>query len=143
MRDRRCVQFNSKISLSLYIYTKTPNPDTLIAAIQKRGVSSLGDLTVVSNNGGTASGGGLSPLVESGQITRLIMSFLGNNKALERKYLSGEVAIELCPQGTIAERIRAAGAGIPAFFTPTGISRCFNFRLIYIYIHMYILYLNY
>lgn len=50
------------------------------------------------------------------------MSFLGNNKALEKKYLSGEVAIELCPQGTIAERIRAAGAGIPAFFTPTGVS---------------------
>lgn len=96
--------------------------DTIIAAIQKRGADALGELTVVSNNGGTASGGGLSPLVESGQITRLIMSFLGNNKALEKKYLSGEVAIELCPQGTIAERIRAAGAGIPAFFTPTGIS---------------------
>lgn len=77
---------------------------------------------MVSNNGGTADGGGLSPLVESGQISRLIMSFLGNNKALEKKYLSGEVAIELCPQGTIAERIRAAGAGIPAFFTPTGIN---------------------
>lgn len=96
--------------------------DTIIAALQKRGVDSLGNLTVVSNNGGTASGGGLSPLVESGQITRLIMSFLGNNKALEKKYLSGEVAIELCPQGTIAERMRAAGAGIPAFFTPTGVS---------------------
>ena len=82
----------------------------------------MNNLTVVSNNGGTASGGGLSPLVESGQISRLIMSFLGNNKALEKKYLSGEVAIELCPQGTIAERLRAAGAGIPAFFTPTGIS---------------------
>jgi 3-oxoacid CoA-transferase len=97
--------------------------DTIIAAIQKRGADALGDLTVVSNNGGTANGGGLSPLVDSGQITRLIMSFLGNNKGLEKKYLSGEVAIELCPQGTIAERIRAAGAGIPAFFTPTGISK--------------------
>lgn len=96
--------------------------ETIIAAIKKRGVDSLSDLTVVSNNGGTASGGGLSPLVESGQISRLIMSFLGNNKALEKKYLGGEVAIELCPQGTIAERIRAAGAGIPAFFTPTGVS---------------------
>jgi 3-oxoacid CoA-transferase len=61
------------------------------------------------------------------------MSFLGNNKALERKYLSGEVAIELCPQGTIAERIRAAGAGIPAFFTPTGISRCSFLFSSYIY----------
>jgi 3-oxoacid CoA-transferase len=96
--------------------------DTLIAAIQKRGASSISNLTVVSNNGGTANGGGLSSLVESGQISRLIMSFLGNNKALEKKYLGGEVAIELCPQGTIAERIRAAGAGIPAFFTPTGIN---------------------
>lgn len=98
--------------------------DTIIEAIKKRGANELGDLTMVSNNGGTANGGGLSPLVESGQITRLIMSFLGNNKTLERKYLTGEVAIELCPQGTIAERIRAAGAGIPAFFTPTGISTC-------------------
>jgi len=96
--------------------------DTLIEAIRKRGPNSLCDLTVVSNNGGTASGGGLSPLVESGQISRLIMSFLGNNKALEKKYLSGEVAIELTPQGTIAERLRAAGAGIPAFFTPTGVN---------------------
>jgi len=50
------------------------------------------------------------------------MSFLGNNKSLEKKYLSGEVAIELTPQGTIAERLRAAGAGIPAFYTPTGVS---------------------
>lgn len=96
--------------------------ETIIAAIKKRGFDSVNDLTVVSNNGGTASGGGLSPLVESGQINRLIMSFLGNNKVLEKKYLGGEVAIELCPQGTIAERIRAAGAGIPAFFTPTGVN---------------------
>lgn len=77
---------------------------------------------MVSNNGGTASGGGLAPLVETGQVSRLIMSFLGNNKSLEKKYLSGEVAIELTPQGTIAERLRAAGAGIPAFYTPTGVS---------------------
>lgn len=102
-----------------------PEIDTLIEAIRKRGVESLNSLTVVSNNGGTASGGGLSPLVESGQISRLIMSFLGNNKALEKKYLSGEVAIELTPQGTIAERLRAAGAGIPAFFTPTAVSKFF------------------
>jgi 3-oxoacid CoA-transferase len=82
----------------------------------------LNNLTAVSNNAGTAQGGGLSPLVNSGQVTRLTLSFLGNNKSLEKKYLAGEVAIELCPQGTIAERIRAAGAGIPAFFTPTGVS---------------------
>ncbi|KAG0646491.1 Succinyl-3-ketoacid coenzyme A transferase [Hyphodiscus hymeniophilus] len=72
--------------------------------------------------GTAARGGGLSPLVDSGQISRLTLSFLGNNKSVEKKYLSGDIAVELCPQGTIAERIRAAGAGIPAFFTPTGIN---------------------
>jgi 3-oxoacid CoA-transferase len=80
-------------------------------------------LIAVSNNAGAAEGGGLSPLVNSGQITRLTLSYLGRNKSLEKKYLSGEIAIELCPQGTIAERIRAAGAGIPAFYTPTGVSQ--------------------
>jgi 3-oxoacid CoA-transferase len=80
-------------------------------------------LTAVSNNAGGGDGGGLSPLVNSGQINRLILSYLGANKSLEKKYLTGEVAIELCPQGTIAERIRAGGAGIPAFYTPTGVSK--------------------
>lgn len=96
--------------------------DTIIAAIERRGVESLHSLTAVSNNAGAAGGGGLSPLVNSGQISRLTLSFLGANKSLEKKYLSGEIAIELCPQGTIAERIRAAGAGVPAFYTPTGVS---------------------
>ncbi|KAH7418617.1 succinyl-CoA:3-ketoacid-coenzyme A transferase-like protein [Cadophora sp. MPI-SDFR-AT-0126] len=96
--------------------------ETIIAAIEKRGKDGLGGLTAVSNNAGSGSGGGLSPLVESGQIDRLILSFLGANKTLEKKYLSGEIAIELCPQGTIAERIRAGGAGIPAFYTPTGVN---------------------
>lgn len=53
-------------------------------------------------------------------MNRLILSYLGNNKSLEKKYLTGDISIELCPQGTLAERIRAGGAGIPAFFTPTG-----------------------
>jgi 3-oxoacid CoA-transferase len=96
--------------------------ETIIAAIERRGAGSLHSLTAVSNNAGAGGGGGLSPLVMGGQINRLILSFIGTNKALEKKYLSGEIAIELCPQGTIAERIRAGGAGIPAFFTPTGIS---------------------
>ena len=96
--------------------------ETIIAALERRGKDGLNNLTAVSNNAGAAGGGGLSPLVASGQIERLILSFLGANKFLEKKYLSGEIAIELCPQGTIAERIRAGGAGIPAFFTPTGIS---------------------
>ncbi|KAI9686295.1 MAG: hypothetical protein M1820_010669 [Bogoriella megaspora] len=94
--------------------------ETIIQAIQRRGVNSVNNLTAVSNNAGTAGGGGLSPLTESGQISRCILSFLGNNKALEKKYLNGDISIELCPQGTLAERIRAGGAGIPAFFTPTG-----------------------
>ena len=87
----------------------------------RRGIDSLNNLTAVSNNAGASGDGGLSPLTRSGQISRCIMSYLGNNKRLEEKYLSGRIAIELCPQGTLAERIRAAGAGIPAFFTPTGV----------------------
>lgn len=74
----------------------------------------------MSNNAGQEGRGGLSILTKAGQVNRLILSYLGNNKALEKKYLTGELAIELCPQGTLAERIRAGGAGIPAFFTPTG-----------------------
>ncbi|OCL06818.1 succinyl-CoA:3-ketoacid-coenzyme A transferase [Glonium stellatum] len=94
--------------------------DTLISAIARRGVDSLHSLTAVSNNAGAAGKGGLSTLTQAGQVNRLIISYLGNNKPLEKKYLRGDIAIELCPQGTLAERIRAGGAGIPAFFTPTG-----------------------
>lgn len=94
--------------------------ETIIKAIAKR--KDLTGLTAVSNNAGTAIGGGLSPLIASGQVTRAICSFLGNNKALEKKYLNGEVSIELTPQGTLAEKIRCGGAGIPAFFTPTGVN---------------------
>lgn len=88
-------------------------------ALQRRG-ESLHSLTAVSNNPGKEGKGGLAVLVKSGQLKRLVISFLGNNKILEKKYLTGEIGVELCPQGTLAERIRAAGAGIPAFFTPTG-----------------------
>ncbi|KAH6664039.1 succinyl-CoA:3-ketoacid-coenzyme A transferase 1 [Halenospora varia] len=95
--------------------------DTIIGAMARRGVDSLHSLTAVSNNAGASGAGGLSPLTRSGQINRCILSYLGNNKALEKKYLEGNIAIELCPQGTLAERLRAGGAGIPAFFTPTGI----------------------
>ncbi|SCB64377.1 hypothetical protein SNK03_002467 [Fusarium graminearum] len=93
--------------------------DTLINAINKRGRDSLHSLTAVSNNAGVEGKGGLAVLTSAGQVDRLILSYLGNNKVLEKKYLTGELAIELCPQGTLAERIRAGGAGIPAFFTPT------------------------
>ncbi|PYH88493.1 succinyl-CoA:3-ketoacid-coenzyme A transferase 1 [Aspergillus ellipticus CBS 707.79] len=94
--------------------------ETLISAIHRRGVTELHSLTAVSNNAGAAGKGGLSTLTQAGQVDRLILSYLGNNKPLEKKYLMGDIAIELCPQGTLAERLRAGGAGIPAFFTPTG-----------------------
>jgi 3-oxoacid CoA-transferase len=92
----------------------------------RRGKDQLHSLTAVSNNAGAAGKGGLSTLSNNGQLDRLILSYLGNNKALEKKYLSGNIAIELCPQGTLAERIRAGGAGIPAFFTPTGVRKCIH-----------------
>ncbi|KAF3041121.1 hypothetical protein E8E12_007595 [Didymella heteroderae] len=96
--------------------------ETLIQALQKRGTDSLNSLTAVSNNAGIEGVGGLALLTESGQVNKLIISFLGNNKALEKQYLSGGIEIELCPQGTLAERIRSAGAGIPAFYTPTAVN---------------------
>lgn len=90
---------------------------TLIEAIGKRG---LKDLTAVSNNAGLGNHG-LAHLTKSGQVSRMICSYLGGNKDLEKQYLTGKISIELCPQGTLAERIRAGGAGIPAFFTSTGV----------------------
>ncbi|KAK4217441.1 mitochondrial succinyl-CoA:3-ketoacid coenzyme A transferase 1 [Rhypophila decipiens] len=94
--------------------------ETLIRALRRRGPESLHSLTAVSNNAGAEGRGGLALLTEAGQVDRMIMSFLGANKKLEKQYLTGKIAVELCPQGTLAERIRAAGSGIPAFFTPTG-----------------------
>ncbi|ORY70456.1 succinyl-CoA:3-ketoacid-coenzyme A transferase 1 [Pseudomassariella vexata] len=90
--------------------------DTLIQAIHKKG---LQDLTAVSNNAG-AGDGGLALLTKSGRLSRIILSYLGSNKELEKQYLTGQIAVELCPQGTLAEKLRAAGAGIPAFYTSTG-----------------------
>ncbi|KAM3430969.1 hypothetical protein NHJ13734_007502 [Beauveria thailandica] len=94
--------------------------ETLIEALHRRGKDSLHSLAAVSNNAGIEGKGGLSLLIGNGQINKLTLSYLGNNKTLERGYLNGDFAVELCPQGSLAERIRAAGAGIPAFFTPTG-----------------------
>ncbi|PHH85288.1 hypothetical protein CDD83_640 [Cordyceps sp. RAO-2017] len=94
--------------------------ETLIQALHRRGADKLHSLTAVSNNAGIEGLGGLSTLTTAGQVDRLILSYLGNNKALERSYLGGSLAIELCPQGSLAERLRAGGAGIPAFYTPTG-----------------------
>jgi acyl CoA:acetate/3-ketoacid CoA transferase alpha subunit len=103
-----------------WVPDKLALPETLIQAIQRRGAESLHSLTAVSNNAGKEGHAGLALLIESGQLDRLIMSYLGANKLLEKQYLTGKIAVELCPQGTLAERIRAAGSGIPAFFTPTG-----------------------
>ncbi|RSH79183.1 uncharacterized protein EHS24_001222 [Apiotrichum porosum] len=96
-------------------------PSTLINALSKR--TDVKNLTGVSNNAGALVRGemkGLGKLLETKQISKMIASFLGTNKVLEKMYLTGEVALELTPQGTIAERCRAAGAGVPAFYTPTG-----------------------
>ena len=93
------------------------NPESLIPAIRRAGVK---DLTVISNNAG-ADGFGLWMLLESRQIRKMISSYVGENKLFEQQYLSGELELELNPQGTLAERIRAGGAGIPAFYTRTGV----------------------
>ncbi|KAI1362032.1 succinyl-CoA:3-ketoacid-coenzyme A transferase [Xylaria arbuscula] len=90
--------------------------ETLIQAIHRKG---LKNLTAVSNNAGAGSKG-LAQLTDNGQLDRIILSYLGSNKSLEKQYLTGKIAVELCPQGTLAERLRAAGAGIPAFYTATG-----------------------
>ena len=92
-------------------------PETLIAAIRDSGVTGL---TVISNNAGI-DGVGLGLLLESRQIRKMISSYVGENKLFADLYLSGELELEFTPQGTLAERIRAGGAGIPAFFTKTGV----------------------
>ena len=91
-------------------------PEMSIRALHARGVK---DLTVVSNNCGVDDFG-LGVLLRSKQIAKMISSYVGENKEFERQYLSGELEVELTPQGTLAERVRAGGAGIVAFYTPTG-----------------------
>jgi 3-oxoacid CoA-transferase subunit A len=91
-------------------------PETLILAIRDSGVKNL---TVVSNNAGV-DGVGLGVLLDTHQIRKMISSYVGENKTFAKQYLAGELEIEFNPQGTLAERIRAGGAGIPAFFTRTG-----------------------
>ncbi len=93
------------------------NPETLIPALKDTGVKGL---TVISNNCG-ADGFGLWMLLNNGQIQKMISSYVGENKLFEQLYLSGQLELELNPQGTLAERIRAGGAGIPAFYTKTGV----------------------
>ncbi len=91
-------------------------PENLIAAIKAAGTTGI---TAISNNAGV-DGFGLGMLLNTRQISKMISSYVGENKEFERQYLSGELQLEFNPQGTLAERIRAGGAGIPAFFTATG-----------------------
>ena len=92
-------------------------PEALIAAVRDSGV---GNLTAISNNAGV-DGFGLGILLGTRQIKKMISSYVGENKELERQYLAGELALEFTPQGTLAEKLRAGGSGIPAFFTRTGV----------------------
>ena len=92
-------------------------PETLIDAVRKSGAK---DLTFISNNAGV-DGIGLGVLLETGQIKKMISSYVGENKIFASLYLAGKLELEFNPQGTLAERIRAGGAGIPAFFTRTGV----------------------
>jgi 3-oxoacid CoA-transferase subunit A len=92
-------------------------PEALIGALRDSGVKNL---TVISNNAGV-DGFGLGMLLETRQIKKMISSYVGENKEFERQYLAGELELEFTPQGTLAEKLRAGGAGIPAFFTRTGV----------------------
>ncbi len=92
------------------------NPEALIRGVVERGVK---DLTLVSNNAGNL-GKGLATWLRAGIIKKVICSYIGNNEDLHTRMASGEVKVEITPQGTLAERMRAAGAGVPAFYTPTG-----------------------
>jgi len=92
-------------------------PERLIDAIEASGVK---DLTIASNNAGI-DGEGLGKLLRSRQVKKMISSYVGENKEFERQYLAGELEVEFCPQGTLAERCRAGGAGIPGFYTKTGV----------------------
>ena len=92
-------------------------PEALIAALRDSGVKNL---TCISNNAGV-DGFGLGQLLATRQISKMIASYVGENKEFERQFLAGELQLEFTPQGTLAEKLRAGGAGIPAFFTPTGV----------------------
>ena len=92
-------------------------PENLIRALVEKGTKNL---TIVSNNAGV-EGAGIGLLIEKGQVRKMISSYIGENKVLEQKVISKEIEVELNPQGTLAERVRAGGAGIAAFFPPTGV----------------------
>lgn len=92
-------------------------PENLIIALRENGIS---DLTIISNNAGVDDFG-LGVLLANRQVRKMISSYVGENKEFERQFLTSEIEVEFCPQGTLAERIRAGGAGIPGFYTKTGV----------------------
>jgi 3-oxoacid CoA-transferase subunit A len=108
--------FTDGVSVAVGGFGLSGNPENLITAVSKLGTKNL---TVVSNNCGTTELG-LGVLLQAKQIKKMIASYVGENKEFERQFLSGELEVELVPQGTLAERLRAGGAGIGGFFTPTG-----------------------
>jgi 3-oxoacid CoA-transferase subunit A len=114
--DAALFDFADGVSMMASGFGLSGNPENLITAINSKGYK---DLTVISNNCGTTDRG-LGVLLKARQVKKMIGSYVGENKELERQFLAGELDLELCPQGTLAERIRAGGAGIPAFYTPTG-----------------------
>src|SRR5215218_9943980 len=114
---RAVADIRSGSSLAVGGFGLSGIPSVLIAALLESGVD---ELEVVSNNCGV-DGWGLGQLLAARQIRRMVSSYVGENKEFARQYLEGELEVELTPQGTLAERLRAGGAGIPAFFTPTGV----------------------
>ncbi len=114
--DAAVADMTDGISLMAGGFGLCGNPENLIAAIHRRGTRGL---SIISNNCGI-DGVGLGVLLDAGQVVKMTSSYVGENRAFEKLYLSGQLEVELVPQGTLAERIRAGGAGIGGFFTPTG-----------------------
>lgn len=117
--DAKSALFDFRDSVTVLVsgFGLCGNPENLIGAVAAGGYR---DLTVVSNNCGTTHQG-LGAWLQGRQIRKMMSSYVGENKEFERQFLAGELEVELIPQGTLAERIRAGGAGIPAFYTPTGV----------------------
>jgi len=115
--DEAIADMSEGVTLLVGGFGLSGNPENLIRALHQRGT---GGITLVSNNAGTDNCG-LGILLQSRQVSKMVGSYVGENKEFERQFLAGELEVELCPQGSLAERMRAAGAGIPAFYTPTGV----------------------
>lgn len=115
--DAAIADLEDGATLVVGVFGLCGNPENLIAAVYRKGVKRL---TIVSNNCGTTDQG-LGVLLQAQQVKKMVSSYVGENKVFERQYLSGELEVELVPQGTLAERCRAGAAGIGGFYTPTGV----------------------